>query len=131
MRWFELEENPEVITELYHEVPSLQTIDLHEIALHEDRAKMVLRADLHRFADKPPTSWIERNYNTTHIQLDFLELKAIKITRWSTVNVVDANIGVIEDGSIQLNIISFDCSIQATAQSFRIGAVSAYQQDLY
>lgn len=130
MRWFELAENPEVITELYYEVPSLQTIDLHEIALYEERAKMVLRADLNRFADKPPTSWIKRNYNTTYIQLDFLELKTIQITRWSTVNVVDANIGVTEDGNIQLIIISSTCYIQATAQSFRIGTVSAYQQHL-
>ena len=131
MRWYELAENPNVIAELYSEVPSLQTIDLMKVELITEDAKMVLHATLSRFSDKPLTLWIERGYNVIHIKLEFWDLRSLRISQWSTENLVDAQIDQTPEGHISLNIMSPQCDIRATARSLRIGSVSAYLQGVF
>lgn len=128
MRWYELAENPHVIAELYHDVPSLQPIDLMKVVLSTEDAKMVLHATLSRFSDKPLALWIEQGYNIMHIKLEFWNLQSLIITQWSTENLVDAQIDQTPEGQIFLNIISPRCDIQATARSLRIASINAYQQ---
>ena len=128
MRWYELAENPHVITELYHEVPLLQPIDLMKIVLSTEDAKMVLDANLSRFPERPSIQWIERGYNTLYIRLEFRNLQLLKITQWSTDNIVDAQVEETPDGQISLKIISPQCDIRAVARSLRIASVNAYQQ---
>jgi hypothetical protein len=131
MRWYELAENPHIITELYHEVPSLQSIDLMNVILSTDDAKLILEADLSRFAEKPLIQWVKQHYNTVQIRLEFRKLKSLNITQWSTENVVDAEIERTLDGSIALNMISSQCHIQAVAHSLQITSVSAYLQGVF
>jgi Immunity protein 50 len=131
MKWYELIENPQMIVELYHEVPLLQSIDLMEVVLSVDHAKMILRADLPRFPDNPPTHWKEMRYSTIQIQLEFFELQSLKIIQWSTENLVDAQIERTPDGLIRLNIISSQCDIRASAPTLRIASVSAYKQGTF
>lgn len=131
MKWYELTENPQVIVELYRDVPSLHSIDLLEVVLSVDHAKMTLRADLSRFPDNPSTRWREMKCNTIQIQLEFWELQSLKIVQWSTENLVDAQIERTSDGLIALNIISLRCDIRAIAHSLRIGSVSAYLQGVF
>lgn len=126
MLWYTLAENSHVISDLYTEVPLLQDVELVEVGLTENGVQMSLKVVLPRFPDKPPRKWIESGYNTVQIQIDFLELEEAKISHWSTRNHVNAQIEVIANGQITLNIASLSCSIQAKARFFRISKIVGY-----
>lgn len=125
MSWYELAENPHVMTELYQTVPLLEAIDVMGLSLDED-GKMIVEADLPRFADKPPDCWVAVGYNTVHILLEFDGIEAIQITQWSIENLLDLHIEAMAEGRISLRAIAPQCHFQAQARSFRIAAVRAY-----
>lgn len=125
MPWYELAENPHVMTELYQTVPLLEAIDVMSLALDED-GKMIVEADLPQFADKPPSRWVEVGYNTIHILLKFDGIEAIQITQWSIENLVDLHIEAMAEGQISLRAIAPECHFQARARSFKIADVRAY-----
>jgi len=127
MNWYEFAENPEVILALYEVVPSLKGIDLQTVRLHQENAGMAVYAILSRFVDRPPVQWLQKYYNATLITLDFVELDALHIEKWSTFNFVDATLERTEAGNIQVQIMSSDFSIQAVARSMRI-TVDAFHQ---
>lgn len=120
MRWYELAENPQAVSELYSDVPSLETVHLIEVLLHRDGTRMSLKVALPRFPDKPPTRWKVQGYNTVQVQLDFWTLQTILINGWSTDNLVDILILPNTNKHIHLQISSSHCSIEATAHDFRI-----------
>lgn len=126
MQWYELAENPQVIAELYNEVPQLQAIDLMEVIL-QDGAKMTLNADLPQYPEKPPVHWVEAGYNTAYIRLEFCGLESLQITQWSTENLVDAHIEAITEGLISLKVVSPQCNIQAHAHSLKIISIRGYR----
>lgn len=126
MRWYELAENPQAITEFYTDVPLLRSVEIFRVALYEDEARMRLEIALTRFPDRPPAQWRATGYNTVVIRLDFCGLELIQIDRWSTENLVDIQIEAIADGLITVKATSSFCSIQATAHLFKIASVSAY-----
>lgn len=125
MLWYELAENPQVITELYQTVPPLEAIDVMNIILYEG-AKMIVDAILPRFPDRPPSHWIAVGYNTIHILLEFDEIESVQMTQWSTENLVDLHIEAIAEGQIFVRATSPQCHFQARARSFRIADVRAY-----
>ena len=120
MRWYELAENPQAISELYSDVPSLESVHLIEVSLHRDGTRMSLKVALPRFPDKPPARWKAQGYNTVQVQLDFWTLQTILINGWSTDNFVDIHILPDANKQIDLQIVSSHCSIEATAHDFRI-----------
>lgn len=120
MRWYELAENPRAITELYTDVPLLQSVRLREVRLDRDGPTMKFTIDLPTFPDKVPARWKLRGYNAVQMQSDFWWLRSIQIDRWSAENLVDIQIEATTDGLIALQAASPQCHIQAIAHSFRI-----------
>jgi Immunity protein 50 len=126
MRWYELAENAQALTELYSDVPLLQSVEIFRVALNEDEARMRLEIALTRFPDRPPAQWRAAGYNTVVIQLDFCGLELIQIDRWSTENLVDIQIEALADGLLAVKATSSSCSIQATAHLSKLASVRAY-----
>ncbi len=120
MRWYELADNPQVLSELYSDVPSLEAVHLIEVLLHRDGTRMSLKVALSRFPDKPPARWKVQGYNTVQLQLDFWNLQTVLIDGWSTDNLVDLHILPGTNKQIDLHILSSQCSIKATSHDFRM-----------
>ncbi|HZO70598.1 MAG TPA: Imm50 family immunity protein [Ktedonobacteraceae bacterium] len=129
MLWYQLAENPHVITELYQTVPPLEAIDVMGIVFYED-AKMIVDANLPRFPDRPPSRWVEVGYNTIHILLEFDGIEAVQITQWSIENLVDLHIEAMAEGQIFVRATSPQCHFQAQARFFRIADVRAYLREI-
>jgi hypothetical protein len=131
MLWHLLTENPEVMAELYDEIPLLEPIDLMKVVLSTEDAKMSLAANLSRVPDKLPPERVKQGHNTAYIQLEFRDLQSLRVARWSTENLVDARIEQTVEGQISLNIISPRCDIRAIARSLKITSISTYRQGTF
>jgi Immunity protein 50 len=120
MRWYELAENPRAITELYSEVPLLQSIRLVEVLLLRDGPRMTIKTDLPRFPDKAPARWKLQGYNEIQLQLDFWGVQSLHIAHWSTEDQVEIQIRAAVEKRIDLTIVSSQYHITAMAHDFRI-----------
>ncbi len=126
MKWYELADNPRAITELYTDVPLLQSVRLREVILDRDGPTMKFTVDLPTFPEKVPARWKLRGYKAVQMQSDLWWLRSIQLDRWSTENLVDIQIEAIADGLIAVKVTSSSCSIQATAHLFKLASVRAY-----
>ena len=120
MKWYELAENPRAITELYSEVPSLQSVRLVEVHLLRDGPRMTINVDLPRFPDKVPTRWKLQGYTSIQVQLDFWNVQSLDIAQWSTEDQVDVQIEATVERRIEVKVSSLQYHLQAMAHDFRI-----------
>lgn len=54
--WYKLSHNPQAITQLYTQPPSLSGVQLFEISFN-DNGDLYIRADLTQFPEYPPQRW--------------------------------------------------------------------------
>lgn len=120
MKWYELAENPRAVTELYSEVPLLQSVHLTEVVLLRDGPRMMIKVDLPRFPDKVPTRWKIQGYTSIQMQLDFWNVQSLDIAQWSTEDLVDVQIEAMAERRIEVKISSSQYHLQAMAHDFRI-----------
>lgn len=130
MSWHELAENPQIITELYDETPSLQKVDIHKVILKYDENKCLVFFDLPTFADKPPAKWVKYKYNTVQIHLAFLDIESFQVERWSTNNCADAQIEMLSKGRIAFKVAAPTCHVEGVARAFRFIAVNGYRRSI-
>lgn len=129
MKWYELAVNPQVILDWYTEVPPLHMIYLQAVRLYEENARAMLRIDIATLPDKTPPQWKPEWCNTVALQLDFLDIESIQITRWSTINRTDIHIEQITNGWIEMQAASDSSNIELVAHSFKIAPVRCYRRD--
>jgi hypothetical protein len=120
MKWYELAENPRAITELYSEVPLLQSVRLVEVLLSRDGPRMMVKMDLPQFPDKIPNRWKLQEYTSIQMQLDFWVLESLNIAQWSTEDQVEVQIETKLERRIEVKIMSSQYCVRATAHMFRI-----------
>jgi|SRR5581483_3138932 len=120
MKWYELAENPQAISALYSEAPSLQSVHLKEIHLHRDGPRMTLMIDLSQFPDRIPARWKLRGYTFVQLQLDFWDLTSIEMIQRSMQNPVDVHIGTTGERRVSVQVVSSGGHIQAVVRLFRI-----------
>lgn len=120
MKWYELAENPRAITELYSDVPLLQSVRLVAVHLLRDGPQMTIKMNLPRLPDIVPNRWKLQRYNDIQMQLDFWGIQSLHIAQWSVEDQVEIHIGVTVEKQIDLIIVSSQYRIQAIAHGFRI-----------
>jgi hypothetical protein len=120
MKWYELAENPLAVSEIYSEVPSLQSVRLVEVLLLRDGRRMTVKIEMPHFPDKIPKRWKLQGYTSIQIQLDFWDLQSLDIVQWSSEDQVDMQIEVRAERRIEVKVRSSQYRIQATAHDFRI-----------
>lgn len=120
MKWYELAENPRAISELYSEVPSLQSVCLKKFHLHRDGPRMTLMIDLVQFPDRIPARWKLRGYTSVQVQLDFWDLSSIEMILQSLENPVNVAIETTGEQQLGIQVASSAGHIQTVACLFRI-----------
>ena len=59
--------------------PSLESINVHEVVLHRDGPRVLLRFDLHDFPMHPPKKWSAAGFNRVQIRLLALGVQQLQI----------------------------------------------------
>lgn len=118
--WYQIAENPEVVTSLYTHVPLLQSVRLTEVTLYQSKSRMVLKFFTPSFPDRIPKSWEMHQYNTTQIILDFFDIVSFDLFKWIGEVKVDINIEKDKEGVISLFVSSPNCTIRACAHKLHL-----------
>jgi len=124
--WLELVTNPDPIFAIFgSEIPTLDNIDLHEIILHREGPKAILRFDLKDYPKQPPKKWLAGQFNKVQLKLQAFGLQDLKLYGFQNRCIVDLT--VFEDkGTIHLGYESAESSLTLEAVALIIDGITAY-----
>lgn len=106
--------------------PDLELISLHELVLHRDGPRAVLRFDLKEFPNTPPKKWAAAGYNTVQVVLTAYRIEHLSILGWGTN--VTINLEIQSDGSlIRLLGVGEAVKFEFIAAGLRVDKISAYR----
>lgn len=127
LHWLEVITESRQIEEIFgKDLPSLTSIDLHELIIHRDGPRAVLRFDLSSYPSPAPKKWERQGYNRVQLRLMLVGLSNIRVDGWSTNCVVDLNL--VRDGDmVKLATSSGPTEIEIVASAAVIESVTAYK----
>lgn len=119
--WYEFIDKNKFLLKLYNSIPLLLNVDIQQLDLSDYGSRITLKFNMPNYADNPPKKWIDANYNTAMIQLDFFCVR--KINFKSSDRKYYGNIEIYKDidsfiyldiqGSIELHLIAEACVLQS------------------
>ncbi|UXY16752.1 immunity 50 family protein [Chitiniphilus purpureus] len=106
--------------------PTLEAVDLHEMVLHRDGPRVLLRFDLQDFPQHPPKKWVDAGFNRVQIQLlisNIQDLLIIGLKPQTRINIIINKDGPLirlqaDNGIVQFNL---------TGESLIVDKISAYR----
>ena len=102
--WYQNLEKNIFITNLYTKIPQLVNVRISQIKITDEGDRISLIFDMPYFADKPPKKWVDLDYNTIIVQLDFFEVKEVIIKSNDKTYRGDIEIEKDEKGAILINV---------------------------
>jgi hypothetical protein len=126
--WTPLLENPEAITSLYAEEPSLTSIRLMSIELLEDGPTVRLNLDLHDYPLRPPARWSRINANAVTMVLELLAVSEISINGWSSDNVISCELRRLGEAGLKVILIGTNVRGEVNCLAARVAHVTGYKR---
>jgi len=108
------------------DLPTLRSISLHELCLHRDGPRAVLRFDLSQFPQAPPRKWSSQGFNTVQLQLMLVDVQDVSVTAWSNESVVDLSLESAGE-FVVATTVSGPARITIRARTATVTSISAYQ----
>jgi Immunity protein 50 len=125
--WLDSVSDPRPVRAIYGDhVPSLERTSLHEVSLHRDGPRAVIRFDLADFPDHPPKKWLERGYDVVQVQIMLVGIWRFSLEGWTTEPVVNIEIAK-ENGGIKLFASDGPVRIEINSDVAIISSISAYK----
>ncbi|MBP2403122.1 hypothetical protein SNS2_1737 [Streptomyces netropsis] len=123
--WTEFLENSAGIEGVYAGTPPvLEAVHIHEIGLNRDGPVLKLRFDLPEYPAKAPKKWESQGYNTVQVELCLGGVRDIALDGFSSDPIADI---VLSGGEvIDVEVVSSDTRIRASADTVFISSISAY-----
>jgi hypothetical protein len=127
--WIELLTDAASIRAIFGQVvPILVGVDLHEIVLHRDGPRVLLRFDLSEFPEEPPSKWVTANFNRVQVKLLAVGVKELNISGLQTSCQLDLT--VFEDDSLIHILAKNDVvCLKIAADELFIDNISAYKNE--
>jgi hypothetical protein len=124
--WLDAVDDPRGVRAIYgDDVPPLTAVPVHEVCLHRDGPRLVLRLDLPRYPRDPPAKWTAQGFDTVQIQLMLVDVLELSIDGWSNDPVAD--ISLERDGDAVTVLASAATTrCRARARAATVTEVSAY-----
>lgn len=124
--WLELLVDANPILAIYGEdVPTLDSIDLHEIVLHRDGPRALLRFDLQHFPKCPPKKWVAAKFNRVQLKLLAVGIHQLSISGLQPKCVLNLSV-TDSNGLICLHADKGEMKFDIVADNLLIDSVSAY-----
>lgn len=125
MSWTSLVQNPEGITSVYGGVvPPLTGVRIHALVLDREGPQLRVRFDLPVYPERAPKKWTVQRFNTVQVELAFGGLGEVDLRGFSVDPVGD--ICLTGGEQLQVDIVSADVRVRASAESVYISDLSAY-----
>ncbi|NKI45026.1 Imm50 family immunity protein [Streptomyces physcomitrii] len=110
---------------LHRRNPSLSGVSLHEVRLVRDGPSLILRFDLKRPPQNPPTKWITKEFNTVQLEITLGGIHEVRLDGFATTT--RADISLTKPDLVTLKVNSEGVKISATADTAFLSKVSAYR----
>ena len=125
--WLDVVVDARPIQAIYGErVPLLISVVLHEVSLHRDGPRVIVRFDLPEFPVNPPRKWVAQQFNVAQLKLIFDGIHDISLQGWSTNPVVD--ISIIRAGDrVKASVSSAAVQINIDCDAVLVSSISGYQ----
>ena len=107
--------------------PLLEGIDLHEINLHRDGPRVLLRFDLPNFPTHPPQKWASVGFNRVQIRLMALDVQLLEIAGLQSNMKIDLSIRK-EGALVCIRADNGAVRLQLAAESLIVESISAYRE---
>lgn len=125
--WLDLLSDAGPIRGVYgDEVPSLTGVTVHEICLHRDGPRAILRFDLPSFPSRPPKKWAAQEFNTAQVQLILIGIADMTIHGWH--NNILADLSITHEGElIRTYFRTLKMELDIRSQAALVSTISAYR----
>lgn len=80
--------NPQAITSIYGEFPSLVEAELTEVRVARDEPRISIRVATKRKPIKPPVRW-PQNFDEVYIGISFIGVSDFSFCQWGRENIID------------------------------------------
>ncbi|WP_417534256.1 Imm50 family immunity protein [Marinobacterium stanieri] len=131
MNWTDFVLKTEAIKSIYGaDLPRLEKLNLHEVTLHHDGPRAILRFDLCNYPNNPPKKWSSLGYNTVQIRLMALGIKSLNISGWGSENNISLSLEKNKDIFI-LKYLGNNGGLEIAADFLILDKVSAYKNDVF
>lgn len=107
--------------------PSLEGIDLHEINLHRDGPRALLRFDLQDFPVHPPRKWASAGFNRVQMRLIALGVQLLEIAGLQSNMKTDLSI-TKEGCLVRILADNGTVRLELTTESLIVENISAYRE---
>ncbi|WP_179107061.1 Imm50 family immunity protein [Variovorax sp. KK3] len=107
--------------------PLLEGVDLHEMSLHRDGPRLLLRFDLHGFPDHPPAKWSASGLNRVQMRLLAVGVENLQISGFSSNMRMDLRI-VKEGPLVRLCGQNEHAKFGLRTEFVMVDGISAYRQ---
>lgn len=125
--WLDALDDPQGIRAIYgDDVPSLTAVPIHEVCLHRDGPRVVLRFDLPRYPTDPPQKWTAQGFNTVQVQLMLVDILELSLDGWSNESVVDLSLER-DDKGVTVATLAGSARCHVRARAAFVTSISAYQ----
>lgn len=126
--WYEFIDRNRFLLNLYNSVPLLLNVDIQQLHILDNGDRVTLKFNMPYYADNPPKKWIDANYNTTVVQLDFFCTKEINFK--SINGKYSGNIEICKDhdGFIHLDIQG-GVEVHLIAEASLIQSIDGYYHE--
>ena len=127
--WYNILQNNSFLKKLYNKVPELSNIRISEINIQNEENKISIIFYLPYYADTPPQEWVDAEYNTVFVQVDFLVIHNLYIESANNCPFIGhAKINLDKNKLINIDIIG-TLKAKIKAEIGLIRCVNAYLND--
>lgn len=126
--WHLLCENPKAIEAYYDIPPTLDSFDVHEVALMRDGPSITFSGDLSRFANRPSQRW-DAAANCMRLILSLWDIADVSLNGWATTNVGTLQLTRAESGGLSFTFRSESFICSGKCKFAMIDKITAYTAD--
>ncbi len=110
------------------DLPALDGVSIHEIVLHRDGPRVLLRFDLKAFPARPPAKWVAAGFNRVQVRLLAVGVHGLQITGLQSNIHVDIQISM-EGSMIRMHGDNGTFRFDVVTESVIVDGISAYRDD--
>jgi hypothetical protein len=129
MTWQNLLENPEAITGLFENAPSLEDVEIASITLDREGPTIALSILLRDYPTKPSPRWKRSGVNAVAMRLQLLGVSSAIIEGWSISNRATVTLKRDATDQIQVHAVGKNLRLECSCGWLRVDGVTGYQRD--
>ena len=127
MDWIDLISRAEFLRRLFPTAPSLTGIRVHEVSLHQDGPRVVIRFDLNDFPKQPPAKWAA--FNKVQVKLTGIGVNDWEMRGFTTDNISDISIESAGGAEFTVTAKGEDFFLRGSFDFLFLDSASAYRNE--